>query len=297
MFFCGLGLAGGTGSADTTHVITDDVNTLVIENGVFDHIYVTRSVENQNKDFPSWDYDTIMSADLDGNLRGGNISYMIDQINSIRIKRRRTGKYNWITLFDIPVKEAKDLAFERYDRYAANGVSYEYALVPVVDNKEGYVNKNSITPHFVGCFIFEKDLGYNTDLEIKKNTITRNRQSNVVTTLSGRYPVVVNNGDANYDSGQFTMMFLPKDSSGEYTTEDAYQYREEIKEFLNDGKPKIMKLTDGRVWMIATTNGVAEDNDEMAGYVHHSFDWVEIGDPENVSDLYYNNFIDCNVEG
>lgn len=148
MFFCGTCVAGYKHSADNTYVITDDANSLIIESGVFDHLYVTRSVEDQEEDFPSWDYDTIMSADLDGNLRGGNISYMIQQINSIRIKRRRTGSYNWVTLFDVPVHEAKDLEFERYDRYAANGVGYEYALVPVVDNKEGYVNKNGITPHF-----------------------------------------------------------------------------------------------------------------------------------------------------
>ena len=167
MFFCGTCVAGYKHSADNTYVITDDANSLIIENGVFDHLYVTRSVEDQEEDFPSWDYDTIMSADLDGNLRGGNISYMIQQINSIRIKRRRTGSYNWVTLFDVPVHEAKDLEFERYDRYAANGVGYEYALVPVVDNKEGYVNKNGITPHFVGCFLFEKEVGYSSDLELE----------------------------------------------------------------------------------------------------------------------------------
>jgi len=93
------------------------------------------------------------------------------------------------------------------------------------------------------------------------------------------------------------MMFLPKDSTGEYTAEKAYEYREEIKAFLNDGKPKIMKLTDGRIWMICTTDGISENNDDIEGYVHHSFSWVEIGDPENAGDLYYNNFIDCNVEG
>ncbi len=35
------------------------------------------------------------------------------------------------------------MEFERYDRYAANGIGYEYALVPVVDNKEGYQGDTS----------------------------------------------------------------------------------------------------------------------------------------------------------
>lgn len=69
--------------------------------------------------------------------------------------------------------------------------------------------------------LFEKDKGYSTDLEISKGTITRNKQTNVVTTLSNKYPVVINNGNSDYESGQFTMMFLPKDSTGEYTAEKA----------------------------------------------------------------------------
>ena len=66
---------------------------------------------------------------------------------------------------------------------------------------------------------------------------------------------------------------------------------------MNDGKPKIMKLSDGRIWMISTTDGLTEDNGEVEHYVHHSFNWVEIGDPESSSDLYNNNFIDVNLEG
>ena len=119
----------------------------------------------------------------------------------------------------------------------------------------------------------------------------------MVTTLSGKYPYVVSNANTDYESGQFSMMFMPKDSDGEYTTENDYIYREDIKAFLNDGKPKIMKLSDGRIWMIATTDGLTEDNGEVEHYVHHSFNWVEIGDPESSSDLYNNNFIDVNLEG
>ena len=159
MFFCGTGIAGYKYTADLTHVIVDDADTLVIGNGAFDQLYVTRSIEDQPDDFPSWDYDTIMNATFDGNLRGGNISYMIQQISLIRIKRRRAGGYNWVTLFDVPIKEPHDLEFERYDRYAANGVGYEYALVPVVDNKEGYVNKMALLRDLSDAFCLKRTRG------------------------------------------------------------------------------------------------------------------------------------------
>ena len=297
MFFLGKGIAGYKHSADNTTVTTDIVDRASIGGGIFDRLFITRNTAEQPTEFPGWDYDTILDANFNGDLMGGNISYQINQITAIRLKRRRAGNREWLTLFEIPVKQEDDLKFEKYDKYAASGVKYDYALVPVINNVEGYINQNSITPSFSGCFIFEKEDGYSSDLDITKGTITRTKPTNVVTTLSGKYPYVISNAETDYETGQFSMMFLQKDSDGEYTTENAYQYREAIKEFLNDGRPKIMKLSDGRIWMISTTDGLTEDNGEVEGYVHHSFSWSEIGDPENSGDLYDNNFIDVNLEG
>lgn len=296
MFFMGKCIAGYKHSLDSTSVTTDIIKNVSIGCGIFDRLFITRAVADQPTEFPGWDYDTVMDAQFNGDLMGGNIVYQIDQISAVRIKRRRAGKHDWLTLFEIPVKKEDDLKFEKYDKYAASGVKYDYALVPVINNVEGYINQNSITPSFSGCFIFEKEDGCSSDLDITKGTITRTKPSNVVTTLSGKYPYVVSNANTDYESGQFSMMFMPKDSDGEYTTENDYIYREDIKAFLNDGKPKIMKLSDGRIWMIATTDGLTEDNGEVEHYVHHSFNWVEIGDPESSSDLYNNNFIDVNLE-
>ena len=297
MFFCGMGISGYRHSLDNTVVITDTVQYVHVANGVFDRMYMTRSTENQPEEFPGWDYDTIMDAKFNGDLTAGNIANMIDQIDAIRVKRRREGAYDWITLYEIPINGTEDLQFERYDRYAANGVAYEYALVPVIGSQEGYVNKNTITPEFDGCFLYEKENGYVTDLDISKGTISRNKETNVITTLESKYPYVISNGASNYDSGSFSMMFLPRDETKEYTTVGAYPYREEVKKFLNDGRPKIMKLTDGRTWMIMIEGGIAESNDSVENVVHTSFSWVEIGDPESSADLYENNFIDVNLEG
>lgn len=297
MFFCGLGISGYKHCLDNTKVVTENVETVLVKNGIFDRLFLTRSTADQIEDFPGWDYDTILDAKFNGDLVAGNISYVISQISAIRVKRKRADSFDWLTLFEIPISSTEDLYFERYDRYAANGIKYEYALVPVIGTQEGYVNKNDITPLFDGCFIYEKENGYVTDLNISKGTITRNKKTNVVTTLSGKYPFVISNGESDYDSGTFTMMFLPKDGDKEYTTAGAYQYREEIKNFLNNGKPKILKLTDGRIWMVMVVGSIEEDNSSVENYVNTSFGWVEIGNPESSSDLYNNNFIDVNLEG
>lgn len=297
MFFCGLGISGYKHSLDNTKVVTETVQNVSITNGIFDRLFLTRNIYEQAEVFPGWDYDTIFDARFNGDLTAGNIAYAIGQISSIRVKRKRADSFSWITLFEIPIHGTEDLFFERYDRYAANGVKYEYALVPVIGTQEGYVNKNEITPQFVGCFIYEKENGYVTDLEISKGTISRHKETNTVTTLSGKYPFVINNGESDYDSGSFSMMFLPKDATKEYTTEGGYRYREEIKDFLNDGKPKILKLTDGRTWMVMIVGSIEEDNSYVENCVHTSFSWVEVGNPESSSDLYNNDFIDVNLEG
>lgn len=297
MFFCGLGISGYKHSLDNTKVITEEVQNVSVTNGIFDRLFLTRNIYDQAEVFPGWDYDTIFDAKFDGNLVAGNIAYAIGQISSIRVKRKRADSYAWITMFEVPIHSTDDLYFERYDRYAANGIKYEYALVPVIGTQEGYVNKNEIVPNFVGCYIYEKETGYVTDLEINKGTITRNKETNTVTTLSGKYPYVISNGESDYDSGNFTVMFLPKDEMKDYTTIGAYAYREEIKKFLNDGKPKILKLTDGRTWMVMIVGSIDEDNSSVENCVYTSFSWVEIGDPESSSDLYNNNFIDVNLEG
>lgn len=37
----------------------------------------------------AWDLNTQMDADFDGNINAGNIDYVVTQISSIKIKRRK----------------------------------------------------------------------------------------------------------------------------------------------------------------------------------------------------------------
>lgn len=70
MFFCGTCVAGYKHSADNTYVITDDANSLIIESGVFDHLYVTRSVEDQEEeDWSTAVHGYLYAEQLDQNQR------------------------------------------------------------------------------------------------------------------------------------------------------------------------------------------------------------------------------------
>lgn len=295
MIISGHTFAGYKHCADGTKNNIQRSDALLMRSGIFDAVYVSRNVSKEyDAEFPEgWDYDTIMKALFHNNLLAGNIDYIVSNVDKIIVKRRRAGTYNWIDMFEIPIRTSEDFKFERYDRYAANGVEYQYALVPIMGGIEGNIEPNSIKSEFDGMFIMEKEQGYNTQLEIKQGEIARNRESEVITTLSGKYCYVVRNGDANYASGQLTAMFLPMDARRDYTTKGAVEYRKKFMDFLTDDQPKILKFTNGQIWMISVVGSPVDEYEEyIEDAVSTTFEWVEIGDPESQQDLYYNNFID-----
>lgn len=89
MFFCGMCISGYKHSLDNTFVVTESVQYLFVQNGIFDRLFITRNTSNQIEEFPGWDYDTILDAKFNGDLVAGNITYMIDQIDAIRVKSIR----------------------------------------------------------------------------------------------------------------------------------------------------------------------------------------------------------------
>lgn len=295
MIIGGYTFAGYKYCVDGTKNDIQRSNALTLQSGIFDAIYISQNTNREyESEFPEgWDYDTIMRALFHGNLLAGNIEYIISNIDKVVIKRRRAGTYNWIDMFEIPIKTSSDFKFERYDRYCANGVEYQYALVPIMGAVEGNIEPSNIKSEFDGLFIMEKEQGYNTQLEINRGEIARNREREVITTLSGKYCYIVRNGDTNYASGQLTAMFLPMDERRDYTTKGAVEYRKEFMDFLTDDQPKILKFTNGQMWMISVVGSPIDEYEEyVEDAVRTTFEWVEIGDPESQQDLYYNNFID-----
>ena len=68
-------------------------------------------------------------------------------------------------------------------------------------------------------------------------------------------------------------------------------------DFLTDGRPKILKVSDGRMWLINVDGGSVSDN-EGDHWLHRmtSFNWFESGDCLNECDLYDADLIDIDSE-
>lgn len=53
---------------------------------------------------------------------------------------------DWVWLASIPVSTTADLTFSYDDYYVPSGVSFDYAVVPIIDNNETDYLTASVTP-------------------------------------------------------------------------------------------------------------------------------------------------------
>ena len=296
-----LGFNSGLGdihSADYTPTVVNNVNKIVLSNGIYDSLYITKDVSNATYPLTKvWNYDTVLYAKFENILMAGNIDLALSQISNIRIKRREVNSYNWTVVFDIPISQASDLLFERFDKYCRAKTAYEYALVTMLNGVEGSILTNTIQSDFDSLYIMSKNQTFYSDSEIQI-TPTRNHPSQIINDLTSKYPTVIYNSENNYDTFSVKCMLIDKDIDGNYDKVNAWKYRQSAKDFLFDGTPKIIKNYDGRAWLVSINDNISDDESQAIceGYTLTTFSCVEIGSVESTDDLYTNNLIDINTD-
>lgn len=279
----------------------DNITTTRIENAIFDHVNITRNTDTPfSTDIPiNWDYDTILNADLNGNLNGGNVDFLITEISAIKVKRRVQGTFNWLTLQTYPVNEVEDLNFIFNDFLNAYGVEYEYALVPIMNEVEGQYLINSILSKFNGVFIGDAQQTFKFLYDVQYGTNARNQQVGTFQPLGKQYPIVVANGLLSYESGSVTATILNDDyeDTGIIDPVAIVEKKTIIKDYLTNKKAKLLKDFNGNVWLCMITDNVQVTyrTGSAMGIPQIQFNWVQIGDASSQSDLYNNGVIDEQV--
>lgn len=271
-----------------------EITTMTLNNGIYDELYVTGDTNYDMSQIPTeWDFATILHALFKDNFVAGNVNYTISEIDALRLKRRKVGTYDWVVLADFPIVSVDDASVHYIDRYVNAGETVEYALVAVSNGAEGTSNTNSIESTFDGIVIAEKDISYRAFLYDYTPT-ERNHPTGIVTTLNSKYPFVVRNSKANYTSGQIHAAFLPGTSCQiipDYFDDTAY--REVFTDFLTNGRPKILKLDDGRSWIINVVDNIGHSENNTILYT--DFNFVETGNPTDNQALYNGNLIDVDA--
>lgn len=275
----------------------ESINNVKLTNSIFEHFNVTQNINTEvNTNIPTaWDYDTILDANFENNLNAGNVDFLVEQISAIKIKRRVQGTFDWLTLATVPINSVNDLNFVFNDLLNKNGVQYEYAFVPIIENVEGNYIIDTVFSQFNGVFIGDAQNIYKFLYEVEYGSNSRNQQVGIFEVLGQQYPVFVANGALSYESGSVTATILNDDyeKTGVIDRIAITQQKDIIKDFLTNKKAKILKDWNSNEWLcIVNSNiNVTYKSNYGMGIPSIQFDWTQIGDASNQQDLYKNGIL------
>jgi hypothetical protein len=127
-------------------------------------------------------------------------------------------------------------------------------------------------------------------------TSVSNKEKGLLQPISGKYPIIIQNGDDNYISGtvQGTLLGYNYEDTRVIDRADVVKQANDFAEMLNSGDAFCITDWNGNVY-IARCNGkpnISYVGNYGNGIVNISFTFVEQGKWDNKTDLYNNEFID-----
>lgn len=269
-----------------TPICTDHMDELQLNEGIYDEAYVdlNMNIANDNVKPVNWTLTTIMDAKFTGDLDAGSVNADGFKVTKMLLYRTIAGTGKWTAIAQFDYDEAYNV-YGYVDRFAQNGVEYEYAIVPVANEIMGdKLISDAVTVEYEGMFLTDKRENRKLEYDITLGDITHNTLSSVNQPISGKYPVIVF-GNAKYRSGNMSVLPLSDetvDMGGAGVDKFAEQVnRQEWLEFLNNGKAKVLRMDNGTLMMIVTHNAKASHKGGLLrDLASLSFDYIEVGDIE-----------------
>lgn len=304
MFFLGNNILGADkNTVPLTPTSVKNITYLVLKNGLFDCLYITKEIESEPAmDCPEqWDFDTIFHADFSNNTSAGNVDWNLKSVSHILIKRRDVSAFKWTTIAVKEIHTLEDLTsgIITNDYFNASSIQYEYALVPALYGTEGLYNTTFVDSVFDSIFIAEKNNIIGTPATDGFCDTSRVVPSSTAVTILNRYPTYIRNTKANYDKGSFKgkFMYLDEETCAfQLDDGERIRFQKEVIDFLSDGMPKLLKHYDGRIWLIQITGDISDTADSEYNNRDITFEWVEVGDYSSERDLYKSNLSDVTEE-
>ncbi len=305
MVFLGHILGADDLSAPITPTDMSNITKVRLQYGTFDDIYISKSTDITPGAYKpkAWDWNTILFADFEDSTLAGNLLTAIDSITHLIVKRRRKDQFRWITINAKTIEHpegatamemAEQLQIHGTDLTAAIGYEYEYAAVPVMSGVEGLYSVASVLCESNNVVILDDTEIWATPLEDDRLTTTAVVPNAVVETMYDVYPTIVRNTDANYETISVSATFIPGLEECDVDWEDErglVLYNRRAYNFLRNGRPKILKAVDGRIWLVYVTTPPTDQFDQGSNMRKLTFQCTEIGNVENEEDLFYANQI------
>lgn len=298
MFFCGFNTIGGDSACEATPTYVSEINYVEITGAAYDDLYMSNDpAVEYTMDLPEdWDWNTVLYARFNGNTYAGNIDTAVKDCSHILLKRRSPHTFKWQTVFvkEVHGRDDFEISFDDYTVRAS--AEMEYAVVPIFFGLEHNYSTVTVKSEFTNMLLISNDTVYGTSITDGFCDTTRNIPSSNVELLNQKYPIYVRNSQANYDTGECKGNFIKLvDDNGQCSdemadTENDYKrimYQKEVMDFICDGQPKILKMPDGRMWIVQITPNPTDQADTAYNNRYISFQWVEIADPDSEEDMYY----------
>lgn len=295
MIFLGTAFCSDGNSLFSPAILKKELISIQIFDGTYNQIYLSTDINmTVNNLDDEWNYNTKMNANFDNNsLDAGNSGFSLRNTDHIVIRRRELGTLEWTTIFTRQIKTVEDFSVHIKDTYARSGIEYEYSVSSFVNGIENSYIIENVYSEFDGYYITDKDCLYGTIYNVDGCDTTRNTTRKVVEMLNSKYMKVVSNSCIDCDSGSITGAFFCMDKdTKDIDSEIGLKYRESIKNRLANKKPLILKIDDGRIWMIKVSNSISDNTEGHRDLRNITFDWTEIGDVNDMKTLYINGFSD-----
>lgn len=298
--FCGYNFVEDIDALNFFLSLESNVTNSQLENGIYDYLDISKDVKTSyNIEEPSWSYDTILDCDFNGNIAGGNVSYTLEQLSSIQIKRRLydpSNLVNWTVLGDIEVVNEGSIEFTMTDNLMPNGYTIEYAIVPIINGAEGLYITDKVESKFNGVYICDLDTMFKLYANVEYGDITNNQSIGVVETIGSQYPTIIRNNKIDYKKGSVKgkLLGVNFETTRKINRNDVVTQINNYEKFLKNGKAKIIKDWNGNVWLITVVGAptTTYDSNYGMGIASTNFEWVEQGKYSNQEDLYINGLSD-----
>lgn len=287
--FVGYNFLSDLNSVDPYPTNVGIFNQVEIYRVIYDHIDISNDTTITSNIPPTqWDFGTILDCNFNGNISGGTIKDFSSGITQVRVKKRKVGEFDWQIIKTYDISSSEDLSFVFNDYLTATNTEYEYAYVPVFGSVEGQYAISTVMSQFDGVFICDANTIFKFNMGVEYGSTDIVQQVGTFTVLGRKYPIVMSNGLANYQTGQLSGLVLPEDYEDTRAIDRIAitQRRNKLMEFLTNKKPKIIKDRNQNQWLVIIQSpSTSYLNNYGQGIVSASMQWIEIGDAESNKDL------------
>lgn len=305
MIFFNSTFIGGKSTSMQTPTAIRNIKYVSLANGKYSDLYGTKYLPKDpiyrtldplgdiNEDInEEWDWDTIMRTRFaEESLIAGNVNWTLNTVDNLVIRRRVEGSHDWLTIGVYPIEVEEDFNFTGIDKYNQSSTNYEYSIVPYLNGNPGTYTIKEIFSDFDAIFINDDDFSYKTFCTDGAIDTTRNISGNYNVPILSKYPVFFHVGEMNYDSGSVNGTFFELDDGCIIKQDKAYAYKRGLMDFLTNGKPKILKHPDGRIWLMQVIPSPTDSANGHYSIRNISFEWIEVGKYDNNEDLYWSKLL------